>query len=165
MENAAEALMIAGAVLIFILILSIVFFAFTNARESIDTIFEYSNKESMTIQNDDYYYLSTAGQNSNISRKVGLETIIPTIYRAFYEHFKIEFVFENSDYCLYKDRNNNQINSLDLSEITLSNSQQESFIGAILYHTYKGRKSMVEFNKDFRNNRSTGSLLMNQMKG
>lgn len=153
MENAADALMMAGAVLIFILILSIVFLAFTNSRESIDAIFQLADKESLTLENSDYYYLSTSGANSN--RTVGLETIIPSIYRAFYENYKIEFVFEDgSGYYLYKDKAGNEIVTLDMSEITLSDSQRESFIEAILYHTYKGiEDNMAEFTNDFRNNR------------
>lgn len=155
MENAADALMMAGAVLIFILILSIVFLAFTNARESIDTVFQLADKETMTIGEDsNYYYLSTAGANTNINRTVGLETIIPAIYRAFNENYKIEFVFKDgSDYYLYKDKKGKEITTIDLSEMTLTASQKESLIEAILYHTYKGTNDMAQFNNDFRNNR------------
>ena len=154
MENAADALMMAGAVLIFILILSIVFLAFTNARESIDTVFQLADKETMTIEeNSNYYYLSTAG--ANINRTVGLETVIPAIYRAFDENYKIEFVFgDGSDYYLYKDKEGKEITTIDLSEMALTISQKESLIEAILYHTYKGTNdNMAQFNNDFKNNR------------
>ena len=156
MENAADALMMAGAVLIFILILSIVFLAFTNARESIDTVFQLADKETMTIGEDsNYYYLSTAGANTNINRTVGLETVIPAIYRAFDENYKIEFVFKDgSDYYLYKDKEGKEITTIDLSELALTISQKESLIEAILYHTYKGTNdNMAQFNNDFKNNR------------
>ena len=44
MENAADALEMAGAVLIFVLALSIIIFALGQVRESADTIIDYSKK-------------------------------------------------------------------------------------------------------------------------
>ncbi len=154
MENASDALIMAGSVLILILILSIVVLAFSNARESLDTIFAFSDRETLTMQDDDYYYLSTSGQNSNITRTVGTETIIPSFYRAFYENYKIEFDFgDTSDYYLYKDTDDKKIKSWDLSELGVANySQYEVVVEAILYHSYKGEKgtnAMQKFNEDF----------------
>lgn len=159
MENASDALIMAGSVLILILILSIVVLAFSNARESLDMIFAFSDRETLTIQDEDYYYLSTSGQNNNIARTVGIETIIPSFYRALYENYKIEFKFGDTseEYYLYKDKQGNPIASLDLSEITMSYLQKEEFIEAILYHSYKneqGTNAMNDFNEDFKANRN-----------
>lgn len=161
MENASDALIMAGSVLILVLILSIVVLAFSNARESLDTIFAFSDRETLTIQDDDYYYLSTSGQNSNIARTVGTETIIPSFYRVFYENYKIEFIFED-DYYLYEDEEGNKITSWDLSELTskigvANYSQYEVFVEAILYHSYKGEQgsnAINNFNNDFKNYRN-----------
>lgn len=162
MENASDALIMAGSVLILVLILSIVVLAFSNARESLDTIFAFSDRETLTIQDDDYYYLSTSGQNSNIARTVGTETIIPSFYRVFYENYKIEFIFGDDDYYLYKDGDDKKITSWDLSELSskigvANYSQYEVIVEAILYHTYKDEKgttAMINFNNDFKTKRN-----------
>ena len=169
MENAADALIMASAVFVLILILSITAFAFSNARLSLDNIFTLSDKEFTTVQGDEeYYYLSTSGLNENLTRTVGIETIIPSIYRAFAENYKIEFDFGTDDgYYLYEDTknkdeygNNTQIKSIDLAQLTLSDSQKKDFIKAILYHKYKEDsvdnqvEQINQFNNDFLGNRN-----------
>ena len=139
MENAADALIMAGAVFVLVIILTVTAFAFSNARQSLDNITALTDKESLTVQgNQDYYYLSTEN-NSNTSRNVGMETIIPAIHRAFYENYKIQFDFSNvdPDYYLYKDKDGKPVNTIDLdSDLSaLNNKQREDFINAILYHT------------------------------
>ena len=82
MENAAEALKMAGAVLLFVLALSIIIFSFGQARESADTILDYRDRETAYIDTN-YYYTQTVNSDGSINteRSVGLETIIPTIYK------------------------------------------------------------------------------------
>ena len=58
MENAAEAIKMAGAVLLFVLALSIILFYFGQVRESADTILDYRDRETMYIDGD-YYYEQT----------------------------------------------------------------------------------------------------------
>ena len=58
MENAADALKIAGAVLIFVLALSVIIFAFTQTRQVSDTILTYRDRESE--------YVGTIGTDSGI---------------------------------------------------------------------------------------------------
>ena len=154
MENAADALIMAGAVFVLVIILTVTAFAFSNARQSLDNITALTDKESLTVQgNQDYYYLSTEN-NSNTSRNVGMETIIPAIHRAFYENYKIQFDFSNvdPDYYLYKDKDGKPVNTIDLdSDLSaLNNKQREDFINAILYHTYNGSNSLVAFNENLK---------------
>lgn len=85
MENAAEALKMAGAVMIFVLALSVIIFSFGQARQSADTILDYRDRETAYIDAQDYYEISS------IERKVDLETIIPSIFRAYLENYKIVF--------------------------------------------------------------------------
>ena len=139
MENAADALIMAGAVFVLVIILTVTAFAFSNARQSLDNITALTDKESLAVQGDeDYYYLSTVN-NDNTSRNVGMETIIPAIHRAFYENYKIQFDFSNKDpeYHLYTDKDGKPINTIDLdSDLSaLNDKQREDFINAILYHT------------------------------
>ena len=103
MENAVDALKMAGSVLLFVIALSVAILSFTNARQAIDSVLEYSDRESLTIEGDPrFYYLS--GGNNDTSRYVGKETIIPAIYRAYKENYKIVFKFNDVDtYYLYKN--------------------------------------------------------------
>jgi len=84
MENAAEALKMAGGVLIFVLALSICINAFTNTRQGIDNIVLYSDREFLTT------YVE---QNKGTKRIVGAESIVPTIYRAYKENIKIKKIY------------------------------------------------------------------------
>ena len=93
MENAADALKMAGAVLIFVLALSIIILALGQVRESADTIIDYRDRETLYIAGD-YYYKST-----DTVRNVNLETIIPSVYRAYLEEYII--VFEGLEKPLY----------------------------------------------------------------
>ena len=86
MENAAEALKMAAWVLIFVVALSISINAFTQARQSIDIILQIEDAE---YYYDDYYLY--VDENKTKERVVGYETIIPTIYRAYKENYKICF--------------------------------------------------------------------------
>ena len=85
MENAADALKMAAWVLIFVVALSIIINAFGIARQTTDILISY---------NDNEYYTDYVEQG-NTERKVGYETIIPAIYRAYKENYKI--IFLNND--------------------------------------------------------------------
>lgn len=91
MENAAEALKMAFGYLMFGLALTISISSFSQARETIDAIITIKDKET------EYTYVEP--QNKKI---VGIETIIPTIYKAYKENFRIIF------YKSYVDENNNE---------------------------------------------------------
>ena len=86
MENAVDALKMAGAVLIFVLALSLSITSFSEARQASDTILNFKDRETQYI-NGDFYYETTGTE-----RTVGLETIIPSIYRVYNEQYKIVFV-------------------------------------------------------------------------
>ena len=147
MENAADALKMAAAVLIFVVALSISITAFGEARATATTILEYRDREY------DYTYID--GSEST-QRTVGLETIVPTIYRSYKENYKI--VFDSNligGEGVYKKKNaetgdNDPCYYIDLEKETLGNdSQKERFILAILY----GEKSenFTEIKNEFKN--------------
>lgn len=83
MENASDALRLSAWVLIFVVALSVSINALTRAKQAADTIVMYNDREY------DYSYIS--GDNSNIQRTVDLQIIIPTIYRAYKENYKVVF--------------------------------------------------------------------------
>ena len=82
MENAADALRLGAWVLIFVLALSVSINALTRAKQAADTIIMYNDREY------DYSYISG---DANTQRKVSLQTIIPTVYRAYKENYKVIF--------------------------------------------------------------------------
>lgn len=89
MENGVEALKIASAVLIFVLAVTITISAFTSASQALNRIFN--------TYNADEYVTDAEGNFMNFvrfeggTREVGIETIIPSIYRAYKENYAIYF--------------------------------------------------------------------------
>lgn len=129
MENAAEALKIAAWVLIFIVALSLGINSVNQTRQTMDTILAYNDKEY------EYTYVE---ENESTERIVGFESIIPTIYKAYNENYKIIFP---DDYVLYKRNINGSkeaINYIDLEKESLSANLKEEFIKTILF----GKESM-----------------------
>lgn len=135
MENVTDALKIAAAVLIFVLALSISINAFSEARITAKTILDYKDREY------DYTYVEeNKDANGNIitQRIVGMESIVPSIYKAYKENYKIIFedgilvdgIYRKKD----EEGKTQSINSIDLQNEVLGNdNQKEQFIMAILY--------------------------------
>ena len=147
MENAAEALKMAAAMLIFILALTIAIVFFGRVREVSDLILNIKDRETEYVDGDYYYSLDSKNE-----RIVGMETIIPTIYRAYLENYKVTFKF-NSEYAdpIYSLQLTNGENikkySLDLEtnnnlkpmyrNVVLGNdNQKKEFLVGILYHRF-----------------------------
>ena len=128
MENAADALKMAGFLLIFIVALSISINAFGEARKTATAILDYSDRE----------YNYTYVEEGSTERTVGVETIIPSIYKAYKENYKIIFETSLFNDGLYKKRNAEGIMvpvyEIDLEKEVLGNdTQKEQFITSILY--------------------------------
>lgn len=126
MENVVDALKLAAWVLIFVLALSISISAFGQAKTASDTIISYRDREN------NFFYVENTG-NSN--RKVGIETIIPSIYRAFRENYKIKFsetIYKKFDSEKKKDIEKDYI---DINELSASYSadKEKDFIKYLLY--------------------------------
>lgn len=163
MENAADAIKMAGAVLLFVLALSIVIPFFSQARETTDLILDARDRETTYI-NGNYYYKATGNE-----RQVGWETILPTVMRAYLENYKIVFVGLSDP--IYKIKLDGKIidkYSLDLEtnnetkyeNVALANEDQKAeFLCGILYHKY--RTNYEDFNKKF--NIEIGSRSLSDM--
>lgn len=136
MENAADALKMAGAVLMFVIALSVSIVSFGQARQASDVILNYKDRETIYIDGN-YYY-----EASGTERTVGVETVIPSIYRAYSEQYKI--VFEGLDdpiyTCIYTSGQTAEKrfvldSDFDYGIITLADRNQgcKSFLHAIIY--------------------------------
>lgn len=82
MENGAEALKMAFAIIMFVLALSLSISSFSQAREAVDAIVTMKDRET-------YYTYVEKAEAAN--REVGVETIVPTLYKAYKENFEVHF--------------------------------------------------------------------------
>ncbi len=82
MENVTEALKIAFAVLMFVLALSLSISSFSQASSAVNAIITLRDRES------EYTYVQPA---KNLSRTVGIETVISSLYRIPEQNLEIHF--------------------------------------------------------------------------
>ena len=158
MENAVDALHMAAGVLIFVLALTISISAFTQTRVTTTTLLDRQDREY------EYTYVEEnfdSEGNVVTERIVGLESIVPSIYKAYKENYKIIFDDDgdtsninarqilgddNSNGGIYRRRDDAGdwvcVYSIDLQNEVLGNdTQKEQFLMAILYG-----KDYEEFN-------------------
>lgn len=124
MENAADALKMAFGVLIFVVAISLSVSTFSNAKKTIDSIISYRDKTQ------DYVYVEESNEKNRI---VGIETVVPAMYKAYSENYRIEFYKKNAQgqevkLILYKNRTQYEednkwieINYLDLEDEKFAN--------------------------------------------
>ncbi len=127
MENATEAMKMAFGFIMFVLALTLSISSFSQARSAVESITTMKDRETQ------YTYVSPS---SDSSRVVGVETIVPTMYKAYKENFRVVFYdgradannYQNSPIYLYTyiDPNGNQtrINYIDLEEEILPGASE-----------------------------------------
>ncbi len=91
MEDAVDALKMAFSVFVFILALAIVFSMFSQAREVSDIVISKTDNTYFT-------QYSLADEENTNGRIVGIETIIPTLYRYYKEKFSIDVITHKEEY-------------------------------------------------------------------
>ena len=172
MENAVDALKMAGAVLLFVLAISVAIVSFGQVRETADTILNYKDRETVYIDGNLYY------QATETERTVGLETIIPTIYRAYIENYKIVFQGLNEPIYTLKLSGDTKIakytidletktttDGIQINNVALANDEQKSeFLCGILYKDFSKSGSEENFKKKYNVDLPTNSLI-NRLKG
>lgn len=93
MENAADALLIAFAVLIFVIALTITFTTLGQAKSTADVVLFYSDRENFQTplpgNPDDFEYGG---------REVGIDTVIATIARCAKEKFSVQIIDGSNEY-------------------------------------------------------------------
>lgn len=90
MENAVDALKIGFAVLVFTMALSLAIYMFTEARETADAVL-YRTDETQYMEYDQAQLDNVTNQIVGMNRIVGLETIIPTLYKYKKENYTVIF--------------------------------------------------------------------------
>lgn len=86
MENAAEAFKMAFAVLVFVIAMSLGFMMISQARATADVVYATTDKQEYV---EGYTSMS---KTNNKYRIVGLDTVIPTIYRYAQENYAVTIV-------------------------------------------------------------------------
>lgn len=100
MENASDAIIMAGAMLIFVIALTVAMIMFSQARATIDMVAYVSDETNY------YEYLDTTTNNAKY-RIVGLETVIPTLYKYYKENYTVVFLDANGNGLkLYQSKTN-----------------------------------------------------------
>lgn len=89
MENAVDALKIGFAVLVFIMALSLSMYMYTEAKETADIVLHSSDISEFMEYTELIDDMAVAKQSEN--RVVGVETIIPTLYKYYKENYTIIF--------------------------------------------------------------------------
>ena len=174
MENAVDALKMAGAVLLFVLAISVAIVSFGQAREAADTILDYKDRETVYIDGNLYY------KTTGTERTVGLETIIPTIYRAYIVNYKIVFEGLNEPIYTLKLSGNTEIkkytidletkkttDGIQINNVALANDEQKSeFLCGILYRDFTKSGSQDKFEKKYNIELPRDNIsLINRLKG
>lgn len=113
MENAVEALKIAGAVLLFVLALSLSISSLSQANTAVSTIATIYDKEAQ------YEYIKPS---NNLTRTVGVETIVSTMYKAYDENIKIIFKDTNGNDLPIYYKTNQYGSRVDVDGKSVSNS-------------------------------------------
>lgn len=85
MENAAEALKMAFAIILLVLALSVSMFLFSKARSTAQVLLQRSDPTEY------YDYINYTKADLSGNRVVGFETIIPTLYKYDKENYEIAF--------------------------------------------------------------------------
>ncbi len=141
MENAAEALKLAGFTLLFVAALSIAMVTIMQAKRTSEDVLSYS---------DNSRYLSNMEitDNGNFddagNRKVNVYDIIPTLYRYYQEKYIVLFYNGNSPLEIYKGPIKNANEVSDTESISYLNFELEDYKQAYWRGTTKDVKLHVD---------------------
>lgn len=128
MENAVEALKMAGFMLIFIMGLSVAMVMLSRATSTADSIIQNEDRQAS------YQYVEVENPALGLARTVTLADIIPTLYRYYTERYAVQFYdASGSPLEIYKDEGGESRNDLDLNtEIwydSFGNTHTASWVG------------------------------------
>lgn len=115
MENAVEAFKIAGSVILFVIALSLSISSLSTANTAVSEITTMYDKEA------NYTYIKPS---SDLSRTVGIDTIIPTMYNAYEENIKIVFKDKNGEDIPIYYKTNQYGSRVDAEGKAVSNSSE-----------------------------------------
>ena len=118
MENAVDALKMAGAAMLFVLAFTIAMFMFSKARTTTDAVLDNLKLED--------YFSRVEPLKGHETRKGGIESIIPTLYRYCQsdDNIMIRIIDENGEDLQIFDKN---IESIAHNEFEASNPEDQTY--------------------------------------
>ena len=140
MENAVDSLKIAFGVLIFTVALSISISTFSNARRAIDGITTIKDKTQ------EYVYLEPS---TTSNRDVGIETIIPALYKAYSENYRVEFWVKDSNALEFLQQvTSNNVATLPVgkAQYTCFPNEEGGIVDDLLVYHYESEKYLLVVN-------------------
>lgn len=101
MENMSDAIIMAGAIIIFVIALAVAMTVFSQARATIDTVLYATDSTNY------YEYIGSDDGKGVTSREVGWETVIPTLYKYYKENYTVVFLkSDGNGMTLYQTKTN-----------------------------------------------------------
>ena len=100
MENAAEALKIAFAIAMFVMALTLSISSFSQANNAVNSIIAEKDRDvgmevaTMDLGYEQYVYVQPS---DNLSRIVGIETVISSLYRVPEQNLEVHFLERKAD--------------------------------------------------------------------
>ena len=131
MEDAAEALKMAFAVFVLIIGLGLAIHMFSETRQTVDVILQTTDETT-------YYSYETANSETSEYRIVGLETIIPTMYKYNKENYIIKFEGVGNLYTSPKTGSHKEIDlnaEIERGELWTGAGGPKIFIDNLVYGT------------------------------
>lgn len=158
MENVVEALKIAFAVMMFVMALSLSVFSFSKANSAVTAIINMRDRET------EYTYVNPiekSGQTSSYVRTVGVEDIVPTLYRAYQTNFEIYFLkADGTPLEIYEKIDGEMTHHIDGSEVFASLEESMQHLNEILegkngadglYKILSGKRFIEELGEYYQN--------------
>ena len=158
MENAVDALKIAFAVFVFVIALTVSVISFTNVKVAADTIL-YTKDET-----NYYEYQMEIGKAAE-NRIVGIDTVIPTLFRYYKENYTV--VFKQANYNETTGELSNEKYLYVYESLSKQDLWEESYAGdtnSLMYKKYgiqSKNKNIFSFDLDeetLRHEPWTGSI-------
>lgn len=163
MENASDALVMAGQILIFIVALTVCISSFTTVRAEVNRIVG-ENEEIRFAKSEDTYINFIESRNSSSTRVVGSNAVVSSMYRAIKENYVIYIKFKDRS-TVTTIKTNRYINTMEATiDSKIKNSSNEPIIkiGDTLIKVTIGSETNQEVNKILKENE--GGNLFNIMK-
>lgn len=139
MENAADALKIAFAILVFVIAITLTFTMISKVKATADTVFYYADNTNFRAHSE------YSGEN----RVVSTTDVISTLYRYYNESIAIKIIINDGEEPYIFDKGNESImEDINLSKINTEEQAEEnlaSFITNILNELPDDAKFAEEF--------------------
>ena len=144
MENAADALKIAFAVLIFIIAITIIFVMVAKVKSTSDVVLYYGDKTNFY----DHYEDNSKDEKGN--RIVGVSAIVATLYRYYTESVAVTIKIDDSNIYYFDVGNETLMDGETKQSLSTTEGKDRNlgkFVEDILLHNYSEKNFVEEFSE------------------